>query len=111
MSAVRPPNVGPGRSTLVMAGLAGLAAVAFLAGPVGWAAGNVREGFPGYFTAARLVAKSRRSPAKLMLISMSSGRLRSIMASSPTDANKGGNCEHRSSDRPFSHRQQGLESR
>ena len=63
MSAVRPPNVGPGRSTLVMAGLAGLAAVAFLAGPVGWAAGNVREGFPGYFTAARLVADGRWSPS------------------------------------------------
>ena len=59
MSSGSPGIAGPGRATLVSALLVVLAAVAFLAGPVRWAAGNVREGFPGYYTAARLVAEGR----------------------------------------------------
>jgi alpha-1,2-mannosyltransferase len=63
MSTDRPPFPGIGRSTIVMAGLLGLAAVTFLAGPIQWAAGNVREGFPGYLTASRLAVDGRWSPA------------------------------------------------
>ncbi|MEW5992187.1 MAG: glycosyltransferase 87 family protein [Chloroflexota bacterium] len=63
MSTDRPSIAGSGRSTVVMAVLAGLAAAAFLAGPVAWAAGNLREGFPGYFTASRLVIEGRWSPS------------------------------------------------
>lgn len=63
----RPSISGARRSThlptLVAVGLAAIAAVGFLVGPVAWAAGNVREGFPGYFTAARLVADDRWSPS------------------------------------------------
>jgi hypothetical protein len=45
--------------TFVAAGLAVLAAASFAIDPVAWAAGHLREGFPGYFTAARLVAEGR----------------------------------------------------
>ncbi len=58
----RPRITGIDRPTLLMAGLAGLVVITFVTGPVRWAADNVREGFPGYFTAARLVAEGRWSP-------------------------------------------------
>ena len=61
--STRPPGIlGPGRATLVAAVLVAAAAATFLTGPVGWAAGNIREGFPGYYTAARLVLEGRWNP-------------------------------------------------
>ncbi|HEX4897801.1 MAG TPA: hypothetical protein VFV53_05520, partial [Candidatus Limnocylindrales bacterium] len=62
MSTGPPSALRPGRATLVSAVLVAVASVAFLAGPVGWAAGNIREGFPGYYTAARLVIEGRWNP-------------------------------------------------
>jgi hypothetical protein len=62
MSTGRPGTLRPRRATLVAAVLVAVAAVTFLAGPVGWAAGNIREGFPGYYTAARLVLEGRWNP-------------------------------------------------
>jgi uncharacterized protein YaaW (UPF0174 family) len=47
MSTGLPGILRPSRATLVAAVLVAVASVAFLAGPVGWAAGNIREGFPG----------------------------------------------------------------
>jgi hypothetical protein len=53
----------PGRATLLAAALVVIAGATFAVDPVAWAAGHVREGFPGYLTAARLVAQGRWSPA------------------------------------------------
>ena len=54
---------GPGPATLLAAALVVLAGASFALGPVAGAAGGVREGFPGYLTAARLLAEGRWSPA------------------------------------------------
>lgn len=62
MSTESPLGAGGRRATLLAATLAVLAGAIFLAGPVQWAAANVREGFPGYYTAARLAAEGRWSP-------------------------------------------------
>ena len=62
MSTEAPLAAGGRRSTLLAAALAILAGLSFLVGPVQWAAGNIREGFPGYYTAARLVAEGRWTP-------------------------------------------------
>jgi hypothetical protein len=59
MSTGSPGIIGRNRATLISAVLAAVAAAAFLAGPVRWAAWNIREGFPGYYTAARLVLEGR----------------------------------------------------
>jgi hypothetical protein len=61
--AAEPPRTPASRTAIILAALAAtIAGVTFLLGPVAAAIDHVREGFPGYYTAARLVVEGRWSP-------------------------------------------------